>query len=139
MQDLRDRLWTILEREGKTLAALNATLFAGKLSDTLARRAVDAQRDLAERILRNWSLAKGVLVGLNPVPISDLSTDAREQDPMFSPDGESIVYGAQPIDSTGKLVPTQALWVASVDDPSDRQKISVDDPDFWAVPAWSGR
>ena len=70
--DLRDRLWTILEREGKTLAALNATLFAGKLSDTLARRAVDAQRDLAERILRNWSLAKGVLVGLNPVPISDL-------------------------------------------------------------------
>lgn len=72
VQDLRDRLWTILEREGKTLAALNATLFAGKLSDTLARRAVDAQRDLAERILRNWSLAKGVLVGLNPVPISDL-------------------------------------------------------------------
>lgn len=72
VQDLRDRLWTILEREGKTLAALNATLFAGKLSDTLARRAVDAQRDLAERILRSWSLAKGVLVGLNPVPISDL-------------------------------------------------------------------
>jgi hypothetical protein len=33
---------------------------------------VDAQRDLAERVLRNWSLAKGVLVGLNPVPISDL-------------------------------------------------------------------
>ena len=72
VQDLRDRLWTILEREGKTLAALNATLFAGKLSDTLARRAVDAQRDLAERIRRNWSLAKGVLVGRNPVPISDL-------------------------------------------------------------------
>lgn len=72
VQGLRDRLWTILEREGKTLAALNASLFAGKLSDTLARRAVDAQRDLAERVLRNWSLAKGVLVGLNPVPISDL-------------------------------------------------------------------
>jgi len=72
VQGLRDRLWTTLEREGKTLAALNASLFAGKLSDTLARRAVETQRDLAERVLRNWSLTKGVVVGFNPVPVSDL-------------------------------------------------------------------
>jgi hypothetical protein len=72
VQGLRERLWTTLEREGKTLAALNASLFAGKLSDTLARRAVEAQRDLAERVLRNWSLVKGVAVGFNPVPVSDL-------------------------------------------------------------------
>jgi hypothetical protein len=72
VQALRDRLWAILEREGKTLVALNASLFAGKLSDTLARRAVEAQRDLAEQVLRNWSLTKGVAVGFNPVPVSDL-------------------------------------------------------------------
>jgi hypothetical protein len=72
VQALRDRLWTILEREGKTLAALNASLFAGKLSDVLARRAVEAQRELADRIIRNYSLAKGIAVGFNPVPISDL-------------------------------------------------------------------
>jgi hypothetical protein len=72
VQALRDRLWTILEREGKTLAALNASLFAGKLSDTLARRAMEVQADLAERVLRNYSLAKGVVVGFNPVPVSDL-------------------------------------------------------------------
>jgi hypothetical protein len=72
VQALRDRLWSVLEREGKTLAAVNATLFAGKLSDALARRAVEAQRELAEKVLRNWSLVKGVAVGFNPVPISDL-------------------------------------------------------------------
>ena len=30
---LKDRIWEILEAEGKTLAALNASLFAGDLSD----------------------------------------------------------------------------------------------------------
>lgn len=72
VQGLRDLLWTVLEREGKTLAALNASLFAGKLSDTLARRAVEAQQALADRLIRNYSLGKGVAVGFNPVPISDL-------------------------------------------------------------------
>ena len=52
---------------------------------------------------------------------------------MFSPDGESIVYGAQLTEDV------QELFVASRDDPNDRLKISPDDPDFWAVPAWSGR
>jgi uncharacterized protein (DUF697 family) len=33
---------------------------------------VEAQRDLAEQVLRNWSLTKGVAVGFNPVPVSDL-------------------------------------------------------------------
>lgn len=72
VQDLRERLWGILEMEGNTLAALNATLFAGKLSDNLARRVVEVKRDLAEKVVRNYCLAKGVVVGLNPVPISDL-------------------------------------------------------------------
>lgn len=72
VQGLRERLWGILEKEGSTLAALNATLFAGKLSDNLARRVVEIKRDLAEKVVRNYCLAKGVVVGLNPVPVSDL-------------------------------------------------------------------
>ena len=52
---------------------------------------------------------------------------------MFSPDGKSIVYGAQLAEDV------QELLVASLNDPSDRRRVSADDPRFWVVPAWSGR
>ncbi len=44
--DLKLRLWEILEAEGKTLAALNASLFASDLSDQVGRRILAARRDL---------------------------------------------------------------------------------------------
>ena len=66
------RVRAIAEREGKTLAALNAGLFAGDLSDRVAVRVAAARRDLAQRVIRNYCLAKGVAVALNPVPVADL-------------------------------------------------------------------
>lgn len=69
---LRQILWSILEAEGQTLVALNATLFAGKLSDAIGERIVAVKKDLAGRLIHSYCLAKGVVVGLNPVPISDL-------------------------------------------------------------------
>ena len=66
------RVREIAEREGKTLAALNAGLFAGDLSDRVALRVAAARRDLAQRVIRNYCLAKGVAVALNPVPVADL-------------------------------------------------------------------
>lgn len=69
---LKARLWQVIEREGKTLSALNASLFAGQLSDQVAARVLQARRTLGERIIRTWCIAKGVAVALNPVPIADL-------------------------------------------------------------------
>ena len=69
---LAARLRTIAEREGKTLAALNAGLFAGGLSDRVAQRVAAARRELAERVIRNYCLAKGIAVALNPIPVADL-------------------------------------------------------------------
>jgi small GTP-binding protein len=69
---LRDRLWQVLEREGKTLAALNASLFAGDLSAQVASRVLAARRTLGERVIRTWCIAKGVAVAINPVPVADL-------------------------------------------------------------------
>ncbi len=69
---LRERLWALLEAEGKTLAALNAGLFAGRLSDQVAARILEAKRLLAERVVRTYCLTKGVAVALNPVPVADL-------------------------------------------------------------------
>ena len=69
---LKARLWQVLEQEGQTLAALNASLFAGRLSDQVADRVMTARRTLGERVIRTWSIAKGVAVALNPVPVADL-------------------------------------------------------------------
>ena len=46
VDELKTRLWELLEQEGKTLAALNASLFAGMLSDQVAARVLTARRTL---------------------------------------------------------------------------------------------
>ncbi len=69
---LRERILAILESEGKTLAALNAALFAGELSDQIGQRLTAVRKDLASRTIRLYCLGKGVAVALNPVPVADL-------------------------------------------------------------------
>ncbi len=72
VEALRLRLWEVIEREGKTLAALNAGLFAGKLSDQVAERIAEIKRGIAQKVVRTYSLGKGIAVALNPVPVADL-------------------------------------------------------------------
>ena len=43
------KLWDILEAEGKTLAALNASLFAADLSDQVGRRILAARREIGDK------------------------------------------------------------------------------------------
>ncbi len=69
---LRVRILEILQAEGKTLAALNAALFAGKLSDEIGGRLTAVRQELAGRTIRMYCLGKGVAVALNPVPVADL-------------------------------------------------------------------
>jgi GTP-binding protein Era len=74
VQALKERIWDILEAEGKTLAALNASLFAGDLSDRVGTRVIAVRRQLGEKVVRNYSLFKGVAVAINPVPVADLAS-----------------------------------------------------------------
>ena len=69
---LRLRLWEIFESEGKTLAALNASLFAADLSDQVGRRILNARRELGDKLVRSYCIAKGIAVAFNPVPVADL-------------------------------------------------------------------
>ncbi len=69
---LRTLLWGVLEAEGKSLAAVNAGLFAGKLNDQVAKRLLEVRRGVAERVVRSYSLGKGLGVALNPIPVVDL-------------------------------------------------------------------
>ena len=69
---LRLKLWDILEAEGKTLAALNASLFAADLSDQVGRRILAARKEIGDKLVRTYCVGKGIAVALNPVPVADL-------------------------------------------------------------------
>jgi len=72
VEAVKARLWEILEAEGKTLAALNASLFASRLSDQVGQRILAARREIGQKLIRNYCAAKGVAVALNPIPVADL-------------------------------------------------------------------
>ncbi|MCH8865825.1 MAG: DUF697 domain-containing protein [Proteobacteria bacterium] len=72
VEALRLKLWDILDAEGKTLLALNASLFASDLSDQVGRRILAARRELGDRMVRTYCVAKGIAVAFNPIPVADL-------------------------------------------------------------------
>jgi GTP-binding protein Era len=72
IEPLRERLWEVLDAEGKSLAAMNASVFASNLSAAIAEKVVQARRQVAEKLVRTYCLAKGIAVALNPVPVADL-------------------------------------------------------------------
>jgi len=69
---LKNKLWQVLADEGKTLAALNASIFAGNCSDQISRHVLEVRQDLAGKLVRTYSISKGVAVAVNPVPVADL-------------------------------------------------------------------
>ncbi len=70
--ELKVKLWDTLEAEGKTLAALNASLFAADLSDQVGRRILAARREIGDKLVRTYCIGKGIAVAFNPVPVADL-------------------------------------------------------------------
>jgi hypothetical protein len=91
--ELKARLWRILDMEGKTLAALNAALFTCEMDSRIAAKIVQARKTVAEKIIRNYCLAKGLVVAVNPVPVADLLAAAGTDVAMVIHLGN--VYGFQ--------------------------------------------
>lgn len=93
INQLKTHLWNILEKEGKTLAALNAALFTSELDGRIASKIVLARKTVATRIIRNYCLAKGLVVAVNPIPVADLLAAAGTDVAMIVHLGN--VYGFQ--------------------------------------------
>jgi GTPase len=72
VEQLSKGLWSLIEKEGMALSALNANLFAGQLSDSVAQRVVEFRSQVAERVIAGYCLGKGVAVAVNPIPVADL-------------------------------------------------------------------
>ncbi|WP_350015949.1 GTP-binding protein [Rhodanobacter sp. IGA1.0] len=69
---LRERLLAIAAREGKTLSAINAGLYAGRLTDQVSARIAETRKAVAAKLIHHYCIAKGVAVALNPIPVADL-------------------------------------------------------------------
>lgn len=93
INQLKTHLWNILEKEGKTLAALNAALFTSDLDSRIAGKIVLARKAVAEKIIRNYCIAKGLVVAVNPIPVADLLAAAGTDVAMVIHLGN--VYGFQ--------------------------------------------
>ncbi len=72
ISQVKQRIWEILEYDGKTLTALNASLFAGEISDKIARKITQLKANAAEKVVTTYCLAKGIGVAFNPIPVADL-------------------------------------------------------------------
>lgn len=111
MAALRQRLWALLEAEGETLAALNASLFAGDLADKVGQRILEVKRKLGARLIRTYCITKGVSVALNPIPVVDLLAAAAVDAGMVM--HLSKLYGlALSTAEAGTLVKTIATQMA---------------------------
>ena len=93
INDLKARLWRILEKDGKTLAALNAAMFTSELDGRIAGKIVLARKTVAKKVIHNYCLAKGLVVAVNPIPVADLLAAAGTDVAMVIHLGN--VYGFQ--------------------------------------------
>jgi uncharacterized protein (DUF697 family) len=73
IEPLKIRIFDVLAREGKALAALNTLLLAGDLHAEIVARKVEIREQEANRLIWNFSMVKGAAVALNPIPIADLA------------------------------------------------------------------
>lgn len=109
---VREKLWSILEKEGQSLAALNASIFASELDEKVASRIVQARKVVAERIIRNYCIGKGVLVALNPVPVTDLLAAAGGDVAMVMHLGEVYGFKLSRREASKLVLTISAQWVA---------------------------
>ena len=72
VSQVKQRIWKMLEQDGKTLTALNASIFAGEISDKIAKKVTQLRATAAEKVVTTYSIAKGIGVAFNPIPVADL-------------------------------------------------------------------
>ena len=73
IEPLKLRILDVLDREGKSLVALNTLLMAGDLHTEIVARKIQIRDEAANRLIWNFAMAKGAAVALNPIPVADMA------------------------------------------------------------------
>jgi len=69
---LRERVLSVLGRDGKSLLALNAAMFAADKSDKIASVKVKMRERAASRLIWAYAGSKAVATAANPIPLLDI-------------------------------------------------------------------
>lgn len=72
IDDLKQKIAEILEREGRTLMALNALVQAKEAETLLTNRIVELRQPEAEALIQRFVTYKAIAVALNPIAILDV-------------------------------------------------------------------
>jgi small GTP-binding protein len=70
--DLKSLILEMLDREGLSLIALNAALYAADKTDRVAALRVELRNYRAQQVIWSYATLKVIGVGLNPVPLADV-------------------------------------------------------------------
>ena len=76
IDELKLKILEILDREGKSLVALNTMLYAGEVNEQLVSRKMAIREKAANQIIWNAAIAKALAIALNPVTAIDLLSGA---------------------------------------------------------------
>ena len=76
VDELKLKILELLDREGKSLVALNTMLYADTVYEQLVRRKMEIRSSQGDRIIWNSVIIKGLAVALNPVTAIDLFSAA---------------------------------------------------------------
>lgn len=72
VDDLKLRILEILDREGKSLVALNSLLYADSVNEAIVRRKLEIRDRSANEVIWKAAIAKATAVALNPITAVDL-------------------------------------------------------------------
>jgi len=72
VEELKTLILELLDREGLSLIALNAALYAADKSDRVASLRVQLRNTRAQQVIWSYATLKVIGVGLNPLPVADV-------------------------------------------------------------------
>ena len=72
INELRQTILNILNREGRSLLALNALVQAREVEESIAQKTIDAREQQAEELIWQFAKYKALAVALNPIAVLDV-------------------------------------------------------------------
>lgn len=76
VEELKLKILEILDREGKSLVALNTMLYADEVNEQLVRRKMEIRESAANQIIWNGVMIKALATALNPITVLDILSAA---------------------------------------------------------------
>lgn len=72
VEDLKLKVLEILDKEGKSLVALNSMLYADNVNEQLVRRKVEIRSQSANQVIWKGAITKAMAIALNPLTVVDI-------------------------------------------------------------------